>query len=473
MSTLKPFVGFLLIFSLAFIILYFDYFFPETIHIEALYILFISGIAFLYKKRTLIYWGLLLCTLLIVIGYFISNNENNSLIHIINRSILIFSLVVTSIFCDIYLIKQNHFQLHLKTIIESVPNGMVLVNESGIITLVNQETEKLFGYPRNELIGQTVEILVPDPFKEKHIQYRNTFFSDPVSRAMGSGRNLYGKRKNKSEFPIEIGLSLMDTDEGRFVISSIIDITERKNHEDEIKEKNEELIQINQLKDRFLSMAAHDLRTPLAVFKHGIQNFLEGYLGEITQKQESILKLIFERVEGMNKLIDNLLDVEQIESGKLHLNCEKIDMKVFLDQFILECGELASAKKIDLKLDIPQKLPTCFCDPMRVHQILCNLTSNAIKFSYENTQILILVKKQNSNIEISIQDQGQGIPKDDLDKLFMPFSKLSVKATAGEKSTGLGLTIVKKMVETHGGKIFVQSEYGKGSTFTFTLPFVT
>lgn len=232
----------------------------------------------------------------------------------------------------------------------------------------------------------------------------------------------------------------------------------------------EELIQLNDLKNKFLGIAAHDLRSPIGVVKNFIILFLNGYLGEIDEKQREVLNTMDKNCDRMLNLIHNILDFSAIESGNLELKLEALDLHKFFHTYESMTKSLAEKKQIELKLDIELKLPEINVDSNRIMQVLDNLVTNAIKFSYPNTTVTLSARKSDGSVEISVADQGQGIPENEISKIFKEFSKTSVRPTGGEKSTGLGLAIVRRIIEAHNGSIIVDSIVGKGTTFTIKLP---
>lgn len=232
----------------------------------------------------------------------------------------------------------------------------------------------------------------------------------------------------------------------------------------------EELLKTNELKNKFLGIAAHDLRSPLGVIMGYLKLFLQGHFGDLTDEQRPIIDKLLRNCDSMLNLIVELLDVTAIESGKLNLDLKVMDVVQFLDECLTTEAPLAKGKSIELSLSIASSLPKVIFDPNRIQQVVDNLISNAIKYSHPNTSIEIVADCTEEEILISVIDEGQGIPEKDILRVFQPFPKISVKPTAGEKSTGLGLAIAKKMVEAHGGRIWVESEEGQGSVFTFTLP---
>ena len=236
----------------------------------------------------------------------------------------------------------------------------------------------------------------------------------------------------------------------------------------------QQLVDLNDLKNKFLGIAAHDLRSPIGVVTSYLALFLGGFLGEVSEPHRKIMEAMNRTCVSMLSLIDDLLDVSAIESGKLELNCEKVDLGAYLRECHASNKMLTEAKSIELKLDLAATLPGVVMDPSRISQVVNNLIANAAKFSHPQTTITLKARaiREGSGeaVEISVADRGQGIPPDEVPKMFTAFGRTSVRPTAGEKSTGLGLAIVKRMVEAHGGRIWVESKVGEGSTFAFTLP---
>jgi signal transduction histidine kinase len=243
----------------------------------------------------------------------------------------------------------------------------------------------------------------------------------------------------------------------------------------------QQLVELNQLKSKFLGIAAHDLRSPIGVVKSFVQLFLGGYLGEVPASQRDILQRMDKSCETMLGLINDLLDVTAIEAGQLELKTREMDLTAYLQECHATHAILARAKSIELALDLAPDLPHVVMDPDRINQVLNNLITNAIKYSFPNTVITLRARVTGDEVTIAVQDQGQGIPESELPKMFTDFGKTSVRPTGGEKSIGLGLAIVKEIVGAHGGKISVRSSQvtalsgnqASGTTFTITLPLRT
>jgi len=229
-------------------------------------------------------------------------------------------------------------------------------------------------------------------------------------------------------------------------------------------------LELNELKNKFVGIAAHDLRNPTSLIQSYIQLLLEGYLGEISPAQQEALSKMNKACKGMFALIDDLLDVSAIESGHLELRLRPVDLAAYLQENLTENAILAKSKSIELTADLSPDLPTVMIDPDRISQVLNNLISNAIKYSDPRTIITLRARATGSEVTIAVQDQGQGIPAEEMDRLFTEFGRTSARPTGDEKSIGLGLAIARRIVEAHGGRIWAESQVGIGSTFAFTLP---
>jgi signal transduction histidine kinase len=232
----------------------------------------------------------------------------------------------------------------------------------------------------------------------------------------------------------------------------------------------QQLLELNEIKNRFLGMAAHDLRNPLSTIKGYLELFLADALGELTADQREVLNDMNQTSDGMLGLINDLLDVTAIETGNLQLKRQPTTPGELFHAVQASLRVLAHAKSIEIKLDLPTSLPVLQIDQARMKQVLTNLITNAIKYSFSRTVILLSARVYEKEVWISVKDQGQGIPVEEMKNLFKDFSRTSVMPTAGEKSIGLGLAITRRIVEAHGGIIWVDSQIGKGSTFTFSLP---
>ena len=238
----------------------------------------------------------------------------------------------------------------------------------------------------------------------------------------------------------------------------------------ELIKRNIELERLNELKNEFIGMAAHDLRNPLQVIQGYSVMLLNKRFGELNAEQQQFISVIRRNSDFMVKLITDLLYISKIDAGKLRLELQETDLINLLQRNIELNRLLLEQKQIRILFSADDDFPTVIVDPAKIEQVLNNLISNAGKFSAPGTTVEVRAHKGDTEVVISVKDEGPGIPANEMDRLFIPFENLSAKSTRGEQSTGLGLAIVKRVVEGHKGRIWVQSEVGVGSTFSFSLP---
>ncbi len=480
--------------------------------------------------------------------------------------------------------------------VEIAPDGVVIIDREGRILVVNSQTERLFGYVRADLLLQPVEILIPERYRDRHPGHRHGYFRDPRIRAMGSGLELRGRRKDGTEFPIEISLSPLETDEGTLVLSSIRDVSERHRMEEarfrlaaivdssddaiigkdlggiitswnggaqrllgytaeeaigspvailfppgreedesrllerlargervgsfdtvrrrkngtdvdvsvtlspvrngtgvivgaskvarditerkrsehagrELAEQNRRVQEATRLKSEFLANMSHELRTPL----NGIIGFAEilhdGRVGPIAPEHKEFLGDILTSAHHLLALINDVLDLSKVESGKMDFRPEPVDLATIVGEVCDIVRTLTASKGIRVEVDVDPELTGVITDPSKLKQVLYNYLSNALKFTPDGGQVRIRVAKEASDmLRIDVEDTGIGIRKDDLGRLFVEFQQLDAGSAKRYQGTGLGLALTRRIAEAQGGHVEVRSELGVGSTFSAILP---
>ncbi|MCP3705570.1 PAS domain S-box protein [Paraburkholderia sp. CNPSo 3274] len=360
--------------------------------------------------------------------------------------------------------ERRRLEERFRQVVEAAPNAMVMVDQDGRIVLVNAQTEKLFGYPRNELIGQSIEALVPERFRGRHPEYRVSFFNNLTSRPMGAGRDLYGLRKDGSEFPVEIGLNPLSTDEGKFVLAAVVDITSRKHAQEELLRKTDELARSNKDLEQFAYLASHDLQEPLRAVAGPLQMLQMRYKGQLDGRADEFIAHAVDGATRMQALINDLLAYSRV--GRSDDARQLTDCAQILDQALKSLSVMMEESGAEVRREA---LPTLVAIPTHLALLFQNLVGNAIKFRDKARPVRIDVgaRREGEGWLFWVKDNGIGIDPQYYERIFLVFQRLHTRADY--PGTGIGLALCKRIVEQHGGQIWVESVEQEGATFFFTL----
>jgi PAS domain S-box-containing protein len=356
-----------------------------------------------------------------------------------------------------------------RLVVEAAPNAMIMVDPAGRITLVNAQAEAVFGYARAELIGLSIERLIPERYHTGHPGDRGRYFASPSARAMGAGRELFGLRKDGSEVPVEVGLNPIRSPEGVFALASVIDITERKRSELELEQQRSELAHLSRVTmlGELSGSLAHELNQPLSAIlsnAQAAQRFLASDAPNLEEVRE-ILKDIVEQDKRAGEVIQRLRLL--LMKGEVHRQVLDLS-EVLLDVLKLVRSDLVN-QGVSLGTELAPDLPAVFGDRVQVQQVVLNLVMNGCDAmsGIERPHRRLIVKaahEDGGGVRVSIADHGCGIPRETLSRVFEPFF------TTKRQGMGLGLAVCRSIIEAHNGRLWAESEPGEGATFHFMIP---
>jgi two-component system sensor histidine kinase/response regulator len=362
---------------------------------------------------------------------------------------------------------------YFRSVLERAPDGLLVVDTDGRIRLANAQCEKLFGYTRNELVGQLVEVLVPDNIRPQHPDLRASFHDAPTTRAMGSKSELLARRKDGSLFPVDIGLSPLPGRNGGDpqVAVSIRDITERKQAEIELKAAKQKAEEATRMKSMFLANMSHEIRTPMNAII-GLSHL--ALKTTLNAKQRDYISKVHNAGTSLLAVINDILDFSKIEAGKLDVETTEFRLDDVVSSVTTVTGQKATDKGLEFLAHVAPDIPQFLIgDPHRLGQILTNLVNNSVKFTERGEIVVSAALLQQTGekcqLKFSVKDTGIGMTKEQAAKLFQPFTQADMSTTRKYGGTGLGLTVSRRLVELMGGQIWLDSEPGVGTTFTFTV----
>lgn len=350
-----------------------------------------------------------------------------------------------------------------EALLELAPDAMIIVDDVGRISVVNGQTESMFGYARDELLGNKIEMLLPERVRGSHVSHRANYVESPRLRPMGRGQELVGQRKDGNEFPVEISLSPIDTEDGRFISSVIRDVTVRKQMESDIIAARQAAERANKANSAFLAAASHDLRQPVQAL-----SLLNGALRR-TVKDERALQMVENQdasLTAMTNLLNSLLDISRLDAGAVTPEFEEFRMQRLIDRLSAEFSRQAQHKGLVFESEACSAVVRS--DPNLLAEVITNLVSNAIRYTDKGSVRLRCVE-QEGGCRLEVTDTGIGIADDQLENIFREFHQCKAKGRSKE-GFGLGLAIVRRLVDLLDHRIEVESDLGRGSRFTIVVP---
>ncbi len=357
-------------------------------------------------------------------------------------------------------------------LLEHVPDAILVVGRDGVIHEATGAIEAVLGWPADELSGQSLEVLLPASARHAHGALVHAFFESGTKRDMRDSRGIQARHRNGTLFPADVRLA----PHGDFVVAVLRDVTRRAAAEAQVRETNETLVVTNQElqrvgdeRNRALGVAAHDLRNPLQITFASLDLILDGICGPVSGEQGRLLTKVIESVEYMSALVDDLLEFSR-EGGTLHLDREEVELPALILSACELMAPAARRKSISLKVEVPAFFPLAEVDGTKIRQVVQNLVGNAIKYSPRDRSVRVSLIEEDGSACLQVQDEGPGLHPHEVLRIFEPFERGEGQPTGGEVSTGLGLSIVDRIVRGHGGKIGVDSTPGHGSTFEVCLP---
>ncbi|MDG3005452.1 hybrid sensor histidine kinase/response regulator [Paludisphaera mucosa] len=362
-------------------------------------------------------------------------------------------------------------EARLGSIVESAVDGILVIDHRGVVESFNPAAQRIFGYSSDEVLGRNIKMLMPAPYREEHDGYLANYLETGIPKIIGIGRDVTGRRKDGGTFPMELAVSKTPTSDGIKFTGIVRDVTQRKRDESDLTEAKLAAESASKLKSEFLANMSHEIRTPM----NGIIGMTELALDtDLDPIQREYLGAVKISADALLTLINDILDFSKIEAGKLDLDATDFDVREMVGEALKPMAVRASEKGLELACEIEADVPDVLVgDPGRLRQIMINLVGNAIKFTMEGEVVVKVGREAGSgdadlSLHISITDTGIGVPEDKQQRIFESFTQADGSTTRKFGGTGLGLAISRRLVELMGGRIWLESRPGVGTTFHFT-----
>jgi PAS domain S-box-containing protein len=363
-----------------------------------------------------------------------------------------------------------------RALVDAATDGIILIDITGRIQSFNRAAERLFGYTAHEVQGRTVGILMPSPQREEHEKYIERYLQTGVSKVIGAGREMIGRRKDDSTFPIHLTVSEIWLADRRMFAGMVRDVSDEKVAAESLRLAKQAAEQANQAKSEFLANMSHEIRTPMsAILGYADLLLAEEGIDRAPAHRIEAFRTIQRNGEHLLQVINDILDLSKVEAGKLtfeRIRCSPSELLFDVQRIV---KQPAATKNLPFQIEFIGEIPeTIETDPTRLRQVLVNLIGNAIKFtefgSVRLSVRLVEATSEEPRMEFAVADTGLGMTAEQIARLFQPFSQADASTSRRFGGTGLGLTICKRIIDQLGGEILVESEYGKGSTFRAIVP---
>jgi PAS domain S-box-containing protein len=357
----------------------------------------------------------------------------------------------------------------MRSVVNHVIDGIITIDERGCVESFNPAAEQLFGYRREEVVAENVRMLMPQPYHGEHDGYIHNYLSTGQPKIIGIGREVVGRRKDGSTFPMELAVSEFHIGEKRYFTGIVRDITERKNLEQQLRQRVEDLAQADRQKNDFLAMLAHELRNPLAPMRNALHLMkMPGANPELVGQSRDMME---RQLQHLLRLVDDLLDVSRIIRGKIELRKERVDVAAAVARAVETAQPVIDAHGHELHLAMADKPIWVEADLIRLAQIIANLLTNAAKYTEKAGRITLSTEQDENEAFVRVRDTGLGVAPESVHRIFELFVQGDRSLARSQGGLGIGLTLVKRLVEMHGGTVAVTSPGpNQGSEFTIRLP---